>query len=304
MYSYEGLDKILSENKMTKSKLGEELSISSRTIAKIKKGEKLSPIIVNKICDYFDCNYDDICKKISDNPILQILRDEKNNKISGGIYHELQIRMTYNSNHIEGSKLSEDQTRMIFETKTIESNKEILIDDILETTHHFKAIDYCIDIAEDTLTEDTIKKLHYILKHDTKDSNITWFNVGEYKKRPNMVSGQDTTKPAKVPKEMQKLINEYNNKKEITFNDIVSFHYNFEKIHPFQDGNGRVGRLIAFKECLKNNIVPFIIEDTKKLYYYRGLSEWNNEKGYLIETCLDGQDTFKKLLSAFDINYT
>lgn len=301
MFSYEGLEKLLNQNNITKSKLGTILGISSRTIAKIGKGEKISRLVIEKICNYFSCTADDICREISDNPILQILREEKENEISGGLYHELQIRMTYNSNHIEGSRLSQDQTRMIFETNTIEVTNGVPVDDILETVHHFKAIDYCIDVAEETLTEDIIKKLHYILKHDTRDSALSWFSVGEYKQRANVVGGRETAKPKEVAEKIRKLLNDYNSKPEITINDIVEFHYNFEKIHPFQDGNGRVGRLIAFKECLKHNIIPFIIEDSKKIYYYRGLSEWENEKGFLTETCLDGQDTFIELLNMFDI---
>ena len=302
MFSYEGLEKLLVENKITKSQLGNKLRISSRTIAKIGKGEKLSGKVIEKICNYFSCTPDKIFKEISDNPILQVLREEKEAKISGGLYHELQIRMTYNSNHIDGSKLSEEQTRMIFETNTLDTADGIPVDDILETVHHFKAIDYCIDIAENPLNEDIIKELHYILKHDTKDSKLSWFAVGEYKKRANVVGGKETVKPKEVPEKIKELLDNYNSLKEITINDIIEFHYNFEKIHPFQDGNGRIGRLIAFKECLKNNIIPFIIEDSKKFYYYRGLSKWNEEKGYLIDTCLDGQDTFVKLMDMFDLH--
>lgn len=301
MFSYEGLEKLLVDNKITKSQLGNKLRISSRTIAKIGKGEKLSGKVIEKICNYFSCAPDKIFKEVSDNPILQVLREEKEAKISGGLYHELQIRMTYNSNHIEGSKLSEEQTRMIFETNILDTADGIPVDDILETVHHFKAIDYCIDIAENPLNEDIIKELHYILKHDTKDSMLSWFAVGDYKKRANVVGGKETVKPKDVPEKIKELLDDYNSLKEITINDIIEFHYNFEKIHPFQDGNGRIGRLIAFKECLKNNIIPFIIEDSKKFYYYRGLSKWNEEKGYLIDTCLDGQDTFVKLLDMFDL---
>lgn len=229
--------------------------------------------------------------------ILQRLREEKSIKLSGGLYHELQIRMTYNSNRIEGSNLTEEQTRFIFETNTIISENGILVDDILETIHHFRAIDYVIDNAENKLTEKLIKHLHYILKHDTKDSTLSWFTVGDYKKFPNTVGGNETAKPEEVAKKIKSLLTKYNAKKNIVINDIIEFHVEFERIHPFQDGNGRVGRLIALKECLKNNIIPFIIEDSKKFYYYRGLSEWNHVKGYLIDTCLDGQDTFIKLLN-------
>jgi Fic family protein len=232
---------------------------------------------------------------------LQILRDEKEAKISGGLYHELQVRMTYNSNHIEGSKLTEDQTRLIFETNTIDVGDGVPVDDILETVHHFRAIDYVIDTAEEELSEEIIKHLHYILKHDTKDSTLSWFAVGDYKKRANMVGGRETAKPKDVPKRMKALLGDYNARDAVTVNDVIALHAEFEYIHPFQDGNGRVGRLVALKECLRHNIIPFIIEDSKKNFYYRGLSEWRNEKGWLTDTCLDGQDTFIRLLDMLDI---
>ena len=256
---------------------------------------------MEKLCGYFSCEAGELCREISDNPILQALREEKDTKISGGLYHELQVRMTYNSNHIEGSRLTEDQTRLIFETNTLDAGDGVPVDDILETIHHFRAIDYVIDCADDVLTEEIIKKLHFILKHDTKDSTLDWFAVGEYKKRPNIVGGRETTKPKDFPARMKALLNIYNATREITINDIIAFHAEFEKIHPFQDGNGRVGRLVALKECLRFGIVPFLIEDIKKAFYYRGLSEWENEKGWLTDTCLDGQDTFKRLLAKFSI---
>jgi Fic family protein len=256
---------------------------------------------MQKIADYLGCELLDLCREISDNPILQILRDEKEAKISGGLYHELQVRMTYNSNHIEGSKLTEDQTRMIFETNTIDAGDGVPVDDILETVHHFLAINYVIDIAEKKLTEEIIKNLHFILKHETKDSTLDWFVVGDYKRRANMVGGRETTKPKDVPARMKSLLSNYNMKNAITVNDIIAFHAEFEQIHPFQDGNGRVGRLVALKECLRHNIIPFIIEDSKKNFYYRGLSEWRSEKGWLTDTCLDGQDTFIRLLDMLDI---
>ena len=208
--------------------------------------------------------------------------------------------MTYNSNHIEGSRLTEEQTRLIFETNTLDVSDGMPVDDILETVHHFRAIDYVIDCANDMLTEEIIKKLHFILKHDTKDSTLDWFAVGDYKKRPNVIGGRETTKPKNVPMRMKSLLDGYNAKQPVTINDIIAFHAEFEQIHPFQDGNGRVGRLIALKECLRHNIVPFLIEDRKKMFYYRGLSQWNNEKGWLTDTCLDGQDTFKRLLAMFE----
>lgn len=304
MISYEGLNRILKEHGLTKSELSKQLGISSRTLAKIGRGEKLSRIVLQKIADHLDCVPETLCREISDNPILQTLREEKEAGISGGLYHELQVRMTYNSNHIEGSRLSADQTRMIFETNTLDVGDGISVDDVLETVHHFRAIDYVIDMADEPLTEEIIKKLHYILKHDTKDSALTWFAVGDYKKRANVVGGRETTKPKEVPQKMRQLLSDYNALDSVTVEDIIAFHADFERIHPFQDGNGRVGRLIALKECLRHNIVPFIIEDSKKAFYYRGLAEWTSEKGFLIDTCLDGQDTFQRLLALFDLPNT
>lgn len=301
MISYENLERILKEKNIGKTDLCTELGLSTRTVAKIAKVEKLSKRSLQKIADYLEVSPDHLMREISSNRILQTLRDEKEIKLSGGLYHELQVRMTYNSNHIEGSRLSEDQTRLIFETNTIDAGDGIPIDDILETVHHFRAIDYVIDCAEEELTEDIIKKLHYILKHDTKDSSLPWFAVGDYKKRANVVGGRETSKPSEVHEHVKALIEEYNAKEEISIKEIVSFHAEFEFIHPFQDGNGRVGRLIALKECLRFNIIPFIIEDRKKHYYYRGLSEWRNDKNWLIDTCLDGQDTFRELLSLLEL---
>jgi DNA-binding Xre family transcriptional regulator len=301
MISYKGLEAKLNERGITRSDLTKELGISSRTIAKIGRGEKLSRIVMEKLCGYFSCTAAELCSEVSDNPILQTLREEKAAKISGGLYHELQVRMTYNSNHIEGSRLTEDQTRLIFETNTLDAGDGVPVDDILETVHHFRAIDYVIDCADDMLTEEIIKELHFILKRDTKDSTLDWFAVGDYKKRPNVVGGRETTKPKDVPARMKALLDAYNAKRAVMIHDIIAFHAEFEKIHPFQDGNGRVGRLIALKECLRFNIVPFLIEDSKKAFYYRGLSEWDNEKGWLTDTCLDGQDTFKRLLAMFDL---
>lgn len=301
MIDYSKLNNLLKERELNKSELGTQLGISSRTIAKIARGEKLSRIVIKKISDYLECNPEDLFEEKSDNPLLQSLREEKMAGISGGIYHELQVRMTYNSNHMEGSKLTEDQTRLIFETNTIDSGDGIPVDDILETIHHFRAIDYCIDIADEPLSEDIIKQLHYILKHDTKDSNLSWFAVGDYKKRANMVGGKETVAPKDVERTVRNLLDNYLSKNAITIEDIIAFHAEFEMIHPFQDGNGRVGRLIAFKECLKHSVVPFIIEDSKKSFYYRGLSNCSIEKGYLIDTCLDGQDTVNALLRVFGI---
>lgn len=236
--------------------------------------------------------------------LLDILRDEKFTKYSGGIYHKTQIELTYNSNHIEGSRLTHDQIRYIFETNTIGVKDEVLnVDDIIETANHFRCIDMIIDGAKSALTEKFIKELHQILKKGTSDSRKDWFAVGDYKKMPNEVGGMDTALPEDVADKMKALLAMYNVKKEKTFEDILDFHVKFELIHPFQDGNGRVGRLIMFKECLKYNIVPFIIEDNLKLFYYRGLKEWNSEKGYLTDTCLTAQDRYKAYLDYFRIEY-
>ena len=236
--------------------------------------------------------------------LLTRLTIEKESGISGGIYHKIQIDLTYNSNHIEGSRLSHDQTRYIFETNTIGiQNETINVDDIVETANHFKCIDLIIDLANYPLSESLIKQLHLILKSGTSDSRKSWFAVGDYKKLPNEVGGMETALPEEVADRMKKLLSEYNNKKEKTFDDILDFHVKFERIHSFQDGNGRVGRLIMFKECLKYNIVPFIIEDNLKMFYYRGLKEWDNEKGYLTDTCLTAQDRYKAYLDYFRIAY-
>ncbi|MDO4747550.1 MAG: Fic family protein [Eubacteriales bacterium] len=243
-------------------------------------------------------------KKKTTATLLQILRQQKQSKINGGIYHKVQIELTYNSNHIEGSRLTHDQTRYIFETNTIGfGNEAVNVDDVIETANHFKCIDMVIDQATATLSEKLIKELHATLKTGTSDSRLDWFNVGDYKKLPNEVGGTSTTLPEDIAGSMRKLLSEYNSTKAKTFDDIVAFHVAFEKIHPFQDGNGRVGRLILFKECLRHNIVPFIIEDDLKLFYYRGLKEWNNEKGYLLDTCLTAQDRFKAYLDYFRIEY-
>lgn len=303
MISYEGLEKLLKDKGIGKTELSTQLGLSTRTIAKIGKGEKLSKRSIQKIADFLGVAPKLLMKEVSDNKILQVLREEKEIKLSGGLYHELQVRMTYNSNHIEGSKLSEDQTRLIFETNTLDVDVGIPVDDVLETVHHFRAIDYVIDIAEEELTEDIIKHLHYILKHDTKDSTLGWFAVGDYKKRANVVGGRETSKPSEVHEHMKYLLEKYNAKENATIEDIIELHAEFEYIHPFQDGNGRVGRLVALKECLRHNVIPFIIEDAKKNFYYRGLSEWRNEKGWLTDTCLDGQDTFVRLLDMLEIDY-
>lgn len=236
--------------------------------------------------------------------LLEILKREKETSLPGGIYHKIQIELTYNSNHIEGSRLTHDQTRYIFETNTIGiSDTSIKVDDVVETSNHFRCIDLIIDNATGTLTENFIKELHRILKNGTSDSRKSWFAVGEYKKLPNEVGSRETTLPEDVAREMKALLAFYNTTKEKSFEEILNFHHRFECIHPFQDGNGRVGRLILFKECLRNNIVPFIIDEELKMFYYRGLSEWTRERGYLLDTCLTAQDKFKKYLDYFKIVY-
>lgn len=236
--------------------------------------------------------------------LLDILKEQKAGKYPGGIYHKTQIDLTYNSNHIEGSRLTHEQTRYIFETNTISVENEVLnVDDVIETANHFRCIDMMIDNAKAALTEKLIKEIHMILKNGTSDSRKDWFAVGDYKKLPNEVGGLATALPEEVAGKMKELLTEYNAKPDKTLGDILEFHVQFEQIHPFQDGNGRVGRLIMFKECLKYHIVPFIIEDNLKMFYYRGLKEWNNEKGYLTDTCLTAQDKYKAYLDYFRIPY-
>lgn len=236
--------------------------------------------------------------------LLEVLKTERTNKISGGIYHKIQIDLTYNSNHIEGSRLTHDQTRYIYETNTIGADAGPLnVDDIVETANHFKCIDMIIEQANYSLSEAFIKQLHLTLKSGTSDARKDWFAVGDYKRLPNEVGGKQTVTPEEVHGRMKRLLDTYNQKKTKTLEEIIEFHYQFELIHPFQDGNGRVGRLIMFKECLRNNIVPFIIDEELKLFYYRGLHQWKSERGYLLDTCLRGQDKFKVYMDYFRIPY-
>ena len=236
--------------------------------------------------------------------LLNVLKEEKEHRLHGGIYHKLQIELTYNSNHMEGSKLSHEQTRLIFETKTLgASSKSTNIDDIIETVSHFKCLDLVIDHAQGKLTESLIKELHRTLKQNTSDSFLSWFKVGDYKAMKNEVGGKETTSPEEVSQKMKELLTSYNQKEKHSIEEIIDFHYKFECIHPFQDGNGRIGRLIMFKECLKNRIVPILIQDEFKDFYYRGLTEYKYEKGYLIDTCLHGQDIVKSYLDYFEIKY-
>lgn len=243
-------------------------------------------------------------KSLNVSPLLAALREQKEMRMKGGIYHRVQIDLTYNSNHIEGSRLTHDQTRYIFETNTIGiSDAPVNIDDIVETTNHFRAIDCIIEDTFRPLTEAYIKKLHSILKSGTSDERKSWFRVGDYKMLPNEVGGNDTTPPELAGKEVRKLLKEYNSKKDIDIDDIIDFHHRFECIHPFQDGNGRVGRLIMFRECLRIGITPFIISDDLKIFYYNGLRNWPRTKGYLMDTCLTAQDNFKLLLDKFRIKH-
>lgn len=302
---YDGLFQLLRERKISKTELRRRLGLSSATIAKLAKNEPVSLKVIEDICKELACQPGDILHYEPDNShnnkLLALLLEEKEMKLKGGLYHTTQIKFAYNSNHIEGSRLSEEQTRYIYETNTlaVEEDELISVDDIIETVNHFRCFDYILDHVNDELSEEIIKTCHKILKSNTSDSRKDWFRVGEYKMRPNTVGERKTTSPAKVKGEMARLLIEYNEKRIITLDDILDFHYRFESIHPFQDGNGRVGRLIMFKECLKHNIMPFIIGERHKLYYYRGLSEYENEKGFLRDTCLSAQDLYKELVNYF-----
>lgn len=301
--SYHKLFCILEKKNITKTELRKNIKISTATLAKLSKNEPVAMKVIEDICSFLNCQPGDIMEmeqEVDKTTLLYRLREEKRIRLKGGIYHQTQIKLAYNSNHMEGSRLTEEQTRYIYETNTIGLEKEpVNVDDIIETINHFQCFDYILDCAEDVLTENIIKKIHFMLKSNTSDSRLDWFQVGEYKQRSNMVGDSKTVPPGKVQKEMQKLLSAYQQKDSISFEDIVAFHYSFEKIHPFQDGNGRVGRLIMFKECLKYNIIPFIIGERYKLYYYRGLKEFEIEKGYLMDTCLSAQDAYKEMLAYF-----
>ena len=294
--------------KMTQVEVAEALGIKSATVSKYESGT-LEPNIeaLKKLSELFEVSIDELLKEdyfdISKINILEVLREQQNMKLKGNLYHNTQITFAYNTNHIEGSKLTEDQTIYIYETNTLLAEKDSItdLDDVLETANHFKLVDYMLDIADKKLTEKMIKEFHKILKEGTSDSRKDWFAVGEYKKLSNEVGGVKTTAPKNVERDMKKLLEWYESLKQVTINEIIEFHAKFEKIHPFQDGNGRVGRIIAFKECLKNNIVPFIILDKDKLFYYRGLNQYqtNKEKGYLIDTCLNAQDQYTNIIKYF-----
>ncbi len=296
-------------NKMTQKEIAEILEVEPGTISKYESGS-LEPNIesLKRLAETFNITVDELIRDeekfdISKVNVLKVLREQKEMGLKGNLYHNTQIIFAYNTNHIEGSKLTEDQTRYIYETNTILFEKETVtsVDDILETANHFKLVDYMLDIAKEELTEDIIKTFQKILKEGTMDSRKEWFNIGEYKKLANEAGNMKTSSPKQVAKDMQNLMKWYNSLSKITINEIIEFHARFEKIHPFQDGNGRVGRMIAFKECLKNNIIPFIIMNKDKLFYYRGLKEYQNktEKGYLIDTCLNAQDQYIKLIEYY-----
>lgn len=301
--------KLYRENKkMTQNDLADILEVSSGTISKYESGA-LEPNIesLKRLAELFGISIDELLNDekekfdISKIKVLDILREQKEIELKGNLYHNTQVIFAYNTNHIEGSKLTEDQTRYIFETNTIlfEGQTVASVDDILETANHFKLVDYMLDVAEEKLTEEMIKEFHKILKEGTSDSRKEWFNVGEYKKLANEAGNMQTSLPKNVVKDMAKLMEWYNSLEKITIKEIIEFHYRFERIHPFQDGNGRVGRIIAFKECLKNNIIPFIILDKEKLFYYRGLKEYKNEKGFLVDTCLNAQDQYIKMIKFY-----
>ena len=295
---------------MTQKEIAEALGVEPATVSKYESG-LLEPKIdsLKKLAEIFDVTVDELLKdenekfNISSINVLKVLREQKEMKLKGNLYHNTQIKFAYNTNHIEGNRLTEDQTRYIFETNTVLFDKETVtnVDDIIEVANHFKLVDYMIDVADKELTEDMIKEFHKILKTATYDSTREWFNVGDYKKVVNEAGMMKTTSPKETPKDMKKLMEWYNSLEKVTIKEIIEFHAKFEKIHPFQDGNGRIGRIIAFKECLKNNIIPFIILDRDKAFYYRGLKEYINktEKGYLIDTCLNAQDQYIKMIEYY-----
>ena len=301
--NYNKLFKILKERNISKTTLQKKLRLSSTTIAKLSKNEPISMKVLEDICVFLSCQPGDILELVveEEHSLLNQLREEMKMRLKGGLYHQTQILFSYNTNRIEGSQLAEEQTSFIYETNSIalEESSVTSIDDILETVNHFRCFDRMLEVADQELSEDIIKEFHRILKLNTSDSRKDWFNVGEYKKMPNMIGDTKTTEPSKVKGEMVKLLTNYNSLQTKTFEDIVEFHTQFETIHPFQDGNGRVGRLILFKECLKNGMIPFIIDDEKKLFYYRGLKEFKRDKQYLIDTCLAAQDKYCEMIEYF-----
>ena len=302
----EKIKKYREEKKITQVEVAKALGVKAATISKYEAGT-LEPNIesLKKLAQLFEVSVDELLREdefdISKINVLEILREQKEMKLKGNLYHSTQIIFAYNTNHIEGSTLTEEQTRYIYETNSLLSEKETIInlDDIIETVNHFKIVDYMLDVADEELTEEMIKEFHKMLKEGTSDSRKEWFNVGDYKKLANEAGNMKTSLPKNVQKDMVKLMQWYNSLEKITIEDIIEFHYRFEYIHPFQDGNGRVGRIIIFKECLKNNIIPFIILDKDKLFYYRGLKEYKREKGYLVDTCLNAQDQYTKMIEYY-----
>lgn len=304
----ERLKKLRENKNMTQGDVAEALGVNTATISKYESNS-LEPSIesIKKLADLYDITIDELLKDeqfdVSKINVLEVLKEQKDMKLKGNLYHNTQIIFAYNTNHIEGSKLTEDQTRYIYETNTLLSEKDSAtnIDDVIETMNHFKLVDYMIDIANKKLSEDMIKQFHKILKEGTSDSQKDWFVVGDYKKISNEVGGLKTTEPENVEKEMKKLLEWYTSLKKVSINEIIEFHARFERIHPFQDGNGRIGRIIMFKECLKNNIIPLIILAKDKLFYYRGINMYQTkkEKGYLIDTCLNAQDQYIKMIEYF-----
>ena len=295
------------KHNMTQKEVAEILGVEPGTISKYELG-MIEPNIesIKKLAEIFNVTIDELIKDeekfdITKVNVLDVLKEQKEMGLKGNLYHNTQVIFAYNTNHIEGSKLTEDQTRYIFETNTIlfEGQTVASVDDILETANHFKLVDYMLDVADKDLTEEMIKEFHKILKEGTSDSRKEWFNVGEYKKLANEAGNMQTSLPKNVVKDMAKLMEWYNLLEKITIKEIIEFHFKFERIHPFQDGNGRVGRIIAFKECLKNNIVPFIIMDKDKLFYYRGLKEYKKEKGFLVDTCLNAQDQYVNMIEHY-----
>jgi DNA-binding Xre family transcriptional regulator len=304
--NYRGLFQCLADRKINLSQMSDDLSLSSATRAKFQKGEYVSMQTLESICRYLGVLPNAIIAfetPSKQSELLSRLQAEQKLKFRGGIYHETQILLTYNSNHIEGSALSSDQTRYLFETNTIGLGHDdaINVDDIIEAQNHFRCVNHMIQTALEPLSEDLIKDLHKFLKTGTSDASFDWFMVGDYKRRPNTVGGLETTKPGNVAKEMASLIGLYESQSGHSFEDIIAFHSQFEAIHPFSDGNGRVGRLIAFKECLRYGYVPFTIDESIKMFYYRGLKMWNTEKGFLLDTCRAGQDKYQKLMDVFEI---
>lgn len=298
------LKKYLEEKSLNISDLSKACDIPYATLYNgIEKPNSMRVKNLKKIATFLNLSIDEVYSMLYEtekNNLLSMLQDQKKSKLKGNLYHYTQIKFAYNTNRIEGSKLSEEDTRYIYETNTLIHNKiSTNVDDIIETANHFYLFDLMLNQANEILTEKLIKGYHKILKNGTSDSRLDWFNIGSYKGLANEVGGKNTTLPKDVEIEIKRLLSWYNSLSNINLNDILEFHFRFESIHPFQDGNGRIGRIIIFKECLKNNIMPFIINDEYKAFYYRGLSEYKNKPGYLIDTCLTMQDKYKKMVKKF-----